>query len=182
MADMDNDGLLDIVASNTRDKNVPDDTSNVFMYRNIGTATNPVFDEAEILTLENGDKIPSNYAIRLGVGDIDNDGIMDLIINGSTDYPGKAMVFLGKLKQTENGNIKYSVKKSSFELNVNGSMVTLNGMTELKVRNVSGRVLASQRVGQKKTIDLKELNLKSGLHILEAKKGNQIISHKYIGR
>ncbi len=61
-------------------------------------------------------------------------------------------------------------------------MVTLNGMTELKVRNVSGRVLASQRVGQKKTIDLKELNLKSGLHILEAKKGNQIISHKYIGR
>ena len=94
VADMNNDGLKDIVCASTLDQG-ENFGSEVFLHLNIGTAENPVYDEMEILGHIDGTPFLSDYAIRIGVTDYDNDGIKDLLFNSGQHYPGKIALMRG---------------------------------------------------------------------------------------
>ncbi len=182
IADMNNDGLLDIVTANTVDKNSDDTASNIYYYQNIGSITDPLFDVGIKLTLKDGSDIHADYAIRIGITDIDNDGVKDILLNTSHHYPGKAGVLLGELGTT-NGKLKYSIKSSTIKLIINGSILTFDGMTAVKLFNVAG-----EKIGEKincntfNHFDLKRFHVAPGLNIVEITSGDRIIKTKYIRR
>ncbi|MFM2012962.1 MAG: hypothetical protein RLZZ396_1746, partial [Planctomycetota bacterium] len=77
VVDMDSDGRLDLVATGSHDLKTR-------WYRNVGTATNPVFNSAIIFKQQNGinDHIAADF--RVEVADWNADGLAD-IITGSFD-------------------------------------------------------------------------------------------------
>lgn len=82
MADFDNDGKLDIICGEFVDK--------LSWFKNIGTRSNPKFDEGRFLIDENGDTIRLHVEMITPVAvDFDKDGKIDLLVgdeDGSVAY------------------------------------------------------------------------------------------------
>ncbi len=177
VADMNNDGLLDIVTGNTVDKNKPDVPSAMYMYKNIGTLTEPVFDEAAILTHVDGSEIPGNYAIRIGVGDINNDGVKDIFYNTSHHFTGKVGILIGNLGITSKGNVAYSVKMISKDVQLKNEQILTSGMARLKVFTPLGRNIKEITIYKK--FDVNELKLSKGFYLIEISNSDNIQIFKY---
>ena len=96
IADMNNDGLLDVVCASTLDQGT-NFGSEVFLHLNIGTAEEPVFAVSEILHHVDGSALRSDYAIRIGITDFDGDGVKDLLYNSGHHYRGKIVLLRGVL-------------------------------------------------------------------------------------
>lgn len=178
VADMDNDGLDDLITSNTPDKNGTDTMSAIYYYRNCGTQNEYKFEPGVRLDVQDKAKLPLRHATRLGVSDINNDGVQDLIINASHHYPGRAGILLGKLETAIDGTTQYTLQDKQMMFTLTGSHLQLNSSCEVKIIAPSGKVIKS--TDDIRSVNLEKFDLVPGIHLLQVNNGVDVQVEKYI--
>ncbi len=127
--DYDKDGLQDILVGKV--------SGYIYLLKNVGTISSPVFKRAEKLYLKNGNalKYPGESPrSRLDVTDWNNDGLDDIIVGGAS---GRVMLFLN----TNDKSVSLSIYLNRAKIRSIESLIKIKNQSKVFLKSIRDRVL-----------------------------------------
>lgn len=127
--DYDRDGLKDVLVGEV--------SGHVYLLKNVGTNSSPVFTRAEKLYLKNGNalKYPGESPrSRLDITDWNNDGLDDIIVGGAS---GRVMIFMA----SQDKSVSFSTELNRATVRSIESLIKIKNQSKGFLKSIRDRVL-----------------------------------------